>query len=81
MAVNDDERSPGHRVAKQLRLARGVSIDSTEAYYLKKAEELASFVSFRNEASAAALVLKGLLAGKSRWMGVFHISKGAHTAS
>ncbi|KAK9831771.1 hypothetical protein WJX74_008834 [Apatococcus lobatus] len=47
-------------LADRLRLSRALSTDATEAYFMISSEHLTSFVSFRNEASAAATVLKQL---------------------
>ena len=51
-------------VQQRLRLARALSIDTTEAYFTNSSEGLLTFISFRNEASAAATVLKQLIAGR-----------------
>lgn len=49
----------------RLRLARALCIDTTEGYFSRSAEDLTTFVSFRNEASAAATVLKQLTEGRA----------------
>lgn len=51
-------------VQQRLRLARALNIDTTEAYFAHSPEGLLTFISFRNESSAAATVLKQFTAGR-----------------